>query len=92
MYHYIEDKVFLKDMKYLCSNIINQLVQLINNDSVMEVEAHLVGSGARNLITQNYNEPIDLDYNLLINDSEINIKNGRENQGIYPQAIQRHSQ
>ena len=46
MYHYIEDKVFLKDMKYLCSNIINQLVQLINNDSVMEVEAHLVGSGA----------------------------------------------
>ena len=34
MYHYIEDKVFLKDMKYLCSNIINQLVQLINNDSV----------------------------------------------------------
>ena len=78
MYHYIEDKVFLKDMKYLCSNIINQLVQLINNDSVMEVEAHLVGSGARNLITQNSNEPIDLDYNLLINNSEINIKNGRE--------------
>ena len=26
MYHYVEDKVFLKDMKYLCSNIINQLV------------------------------------------------------------------
>ena len=68
MYHYIEDKVFLKDMKYLCSNIINQLVQLINNDSVMEVEAHLVGSGARNLITQNSNEPIDLDYNLYIAD------------------------
>ena len=40
MYHYIEDKVFLKDMKYLCSNIINQLVQLINNDSLMEVKAH----------------------------------------------------
>lgn len=34
MYHYIRDKVFLKDMKYLCSNIINQLVQLINNDSL----------------------------------------------------------
>ena len=76
MYHYIEDKVFLKDMKYLCSNIINQLVQLINNDSVMEVEAHLVGSGARNLITQNSDESIDLDYNSLINDSEININNG----------------
>ena len=78
MYHYIEDKVFLKDMKYLCSNIINQLVQLINNDSLMEVEAHLVGSGAKNLITQNSNEPIDLDYNLMIIDSEININNCRE--------------
>ena len=70
MYHYIEDKVFLKDMKYLCSNIINQLVQLINNDSLMEVKAHLVGSGAKNLITQNSNEPIDLDYNLMIIHSE----------------------
>lgn len=65
-------------MKNVCSNIINQLVQLIKNDSVMEVEAHLVGSGARNLITQNSNEPIDLDYNLLIIDSEINTNNGRE--------------
>lgn len=72
MYHYVEDKEFLKKMKYLCSDIINQLVQLINNDSVMEVEAHLVGSGARNLITQNSNEPIDLDYNLVIIDSDIN--------------------
>ena len=78
MYHYVEDKVFLKDMKCLCSNIINQLVQLINNDSLMKVEAHLVGSGAKNLITQNSNEPIDLDYNLMIIDSEININNCRE--------------
>lgn len=66
MYHYIEDKDFLKRMKSLCSDIINQLVQSINNDSVMTVEAHLVGSGARNLITQNAKEPIDLDYNLCI--------------------------
>ena len=42
----------------------------------MEVEAHLVGSGAKNLITQNSNEPIDLDYNLMIIHSEIN--SGRE--------------
>ena len=79
MYHYIEDKVFLKNMKYLCSNIINQLVQLINNDSVMEVEAHLVGSGVRNLITQNSNEPIDLDYNLYIADfGDFSSSNERE--------------
>lgn len=66
MYHYIEDKTFLKRMRSLCSDMINQLVQSINNDSVMTVEAHLVGSGARNLITQNANEPIDLDYNLCV--------------------------
>lgn len=47
MYHYIKDKDFLKRMKRLCSDIINQLVQSINNDSVMTVEAHLVDSGAK---------------------------------------------
>lgn len=66
MIHYIEDKTFHKRMKSLCSDIVNQLVQSINNDSLMTVEAHLVGSGARNLITQNANEPIDLDYNLCV--------------------------
>ena len=66
MYHYIADKEFLKQMKSLCSDIVNQLVQSINNVSMLTVEAHLVGSGARNLITQNANEPIDLDYNLCV--------------------------
>ena len=47
MYDWIEDKEFLKRMKGLCSNIINELVQNINNDDVMLVEAHLVGSGAK---------------------------------------------
>ena len=51
MYHWIEDKEFLKRMRGLCSNIINELVQNINNDDVMLVEAHLVGSGAKNLET-----------------------------------------
>ena len=66
MYHYIDDKRFLKKMKSLCSQTVNQLVQSINNDSLMRVEAHLVGSGAKNLITQNANEPIDLDYNICV--------------------------
>ena len=66
MYHYINDKEFLKRMKSLCADIVNQLVQSINNDSVMTVEAHLIGSGAKNLITQNAKEPIDLDYNLCV--------------------------
>ena len=70
MYHYITDKDFLKRMRGVCSGIINQLVQRINNDSVMTVEAHLVGSGAKNLETQNEGNPIDLDYNLCILSSE----------------------
>lgn len=66
MYHYIEDKDFLKRMRGVCSGIINQLVQEINNDDVMTVEAQLVGSGAKHLETQNADEPIDLDYNISI--------------------------
>ena len=78
MYHYIEDKDFLKRMKAHCADIINQLVQAINSDSVMTVEAHMVGSGARNLITQNANEPIDLDYNICILECfEMRFNDGR---------------
>ena len=78
MYHYIEDKEFLGKMKNLCSDIMNQLKQQINNDSVMQVDIHLVGSGAKNLITQNANEPIDLDYNLCILKCRgIDINDGR---------------
>ena len=77
MYHYVEDKDFLKQMKEVCSSIINQLVQQINRDGKMEVKANLVGSGAKNLITQNEHLPIDLDYNLEIIDSgSFNINNG----------------
>jgi hypothetical protein len=68
MYQYVEDKEFLRKMKSLCGDIINQLVQSINNDEVMTVEAHLVGSGAKNLITQNAKEPVDLDDNLCVLD------------------------
>lgn len=66
MYHYIQDKEFLKRLRGACGDIVNQLVQSINNDSVMTVKACLVGSGAKNLITQNEDEAIDLDYNLCI--------------------------
>ena len=68
-YYWIEDKTFLSSVKSCCSDIVNQLVQSINQEGVMEVKQHLVGSGAKNLITQNADEPIDLDYNLKIIDS-----------------------
>lgn len=66
MYHWIDDKEFLKRMRRECSNLINELVQFINSGDYLRVEAQLVGSGGRNLITQNNDEPIDLDYNLNI--------------------------
>lgn len=79
MYHYIQDKEFLKLLKATCHDIINQLVQSINNDSVMTVKACLIGSGAKNLITQNENEPIDLDYNLcIVSTKSISILDCRE--------------
>ena len=79
MYHYIQDKDFRKRLKSTCSDIVNQLVQSINKGSVMTVKACLVGSGAQNLITQNANNPIDLDYNICIIGTEsISINDGRE--------------
>ena len=66
MYHWIEDKQFLGRMRALCSDIVNQLVQAVNREGALSVRQHLVGSGAKNLITQNANHPVDLDYNLEI--------------------------
>ncbi len=78
MYHWIEDKQFLGMMRGLCSGIVNQLVQAINNDGAIFVRQHLVGSGAKNLITQNTNQPIDLDYNLeIVECSEFSINDCR---------------
>lgn len=73
MYKFIENKNFLHDMRRFCSDIVNQLVQTINNEGFLTVQAHLIGSGAKNLITQNGNEPIDLDYNLVVINSEWDI-------------------
>lgn len=77
MYHWIDDKDFLKRMHGVCSNLINELVQYINSEGYLTVEAHLVGSGERNLLTQNNNEPIDVDYNLNIIEIDGNIKDGK---------------
>lgn len=78
MYHWIEDKAFLGRMKGLCSDLVNQLVQAINREGLLEVKQHLVGSGAKNLITQNASRPIDLDYNLeILRGNGIRINDGR---------------
>jgi len=77
MYDWITDKAFLSRMKTLCSDLVNQLVQSINASGEMEVRAYLVGSGARNMFTQNGNNPVDLDYNLEVIDCD-DFKRGRE--------------
>lgn len=66
MYHWIEDKEFLGRMRRECSDVVNRLVQNINNRDYLEVEMQMVGSGAKNLETQNTNQPIDFDYNINI--------------------------
>ncbi len=73
MFHYVEDKEFLKRMKMICSDIVNRLVQAINREEEMTVRAYLVGSGAKNLMMQNENEAVDLDYNLEVVETQRNI-------------------
>lgn len=43
MYHWIEDKDFLKRMKTECSDVVNRLIQSINNDDYLQVDMHMVG-------------------------------------------------
>ena len=69
MYHWVEDKEFLKRSYSLCADLVNQLVQkLKSNDIVAEVRT--VGSKGRNMVTQNANEKIDFDFNLVIEDAD----------------------
>lgn len=78
MYDYIRDKEFLSKMKTCCADITNQLVQRINKEGLLKVEAHLVGSGAKKLITQNSQEPVDLDYNLVLLQYKLRIDKIKE--------------
>lgn len=66
MYDYMEDKIFVKRMKNLCSGIMQELCHTLKEEYDIGSNFYLVGSGARNLILQNNSNPIDLDYNLEI--------------------------
>ncbi|SHJ50640.1 hypothetical protein [Pseudobutyrivibrio xylanivorans] len=65
MYHYVEDKVFLHESYSICADLVNQLVQHLKHYDI-ESRMTLVGSGKRNMVTQNGNEPIDYDFNLIL--------------------------
>ena len=64
MYNYVTDKKFISKMKGLCGDIMQNLCHQLKEDYDIGATFYMVGSGARNLIMQNGNEPIDLDYNL----------------------------
>lgn len=66
MFKYVTDKDFISKMKGLCGDIMQDLCHCLKEDYDIGATFYLVGSGARNLITQNANEPVDLDYNLEI--------------------------
>lgn len=65
MYEYVEDKQFLKRAQNCCSDIMKQLEESLREQG-MNTQFFLVGSGAKNMITQNGDGDIDFDYNLNI--------------------------
>lgn len=66
MYHYLDDKEFLHKMRALSGGIMQLLCHYLKEDYDIGANFYLVGSGAKNLIMQNKNNPVDLDYNLEI--------------------------
>lgn len=66
MYKYVEDKEFLFRAKNSCSEDMKALEVLLREEYEINSQFFLVGSGAKNMLTQNANEGIDFDYNLNI--------------------------
>lgn len=69
MYAYVEDKAFLKRAQNCCSELMHELEDELREKGINS-QFFLVGSGARNMVTQNEEEAIDFDYNLNIIDCE----------------------
>lgn len=65
MYRYITNRIF-KPYRSFASDKMNQVKQMLKSEYDLDSGFYLVGSGAKNLVTQNETEPFDLDYNLEI--------------------------
>ena len=65
MYHYVEDKDFLKMAQKTCSGLMIELEDELRENGINS-QFFIVGSGARNMVTQNEEESIDFEYNLSI--------------------------
>ena len=66
MYHYVEDKEFLRIAQSDSSRRLKKVENLLRDEYEVNSQIFLVGSGGRNMVTQNENQPIDFDYNLNI--------------------------
>lgn len=66
MYHYFEDRDFLRHMRSESGAIMQELCHQLKEEHGIGANFCMVGSGAKNLVTQNAGNPIDLDYNLEI--------------------------
>ncbi|WP_027727679.1 hypothetical protein [Treponema sp. C6A8] len=65
MFKFVNAKT-VKPYKNYCSDILNQLKNILQNKYGIDCDFYLIGSGAKNLVTQNEQESYDLDYNCVI--------------------------
>lgn len=70
MYRYADLKR-VQTYHQFCSTKLNQLKQYFYNEFGIETKVKLIGSGSKDLVTQNNNLPFDLDYNFEIQNRSI---------------------
>ena len=71
MYHYLINAKFRKILKGEGTKLSQALCHQLRIDYGIGANAQLVGSAKRNMITQNENGQVDMDYNLIIVKSSI---------------------
>lgn len=76
MFDYVTDTKYLRSIRSVCGEIMQDFCHILKEEYDIGANFYLIGSGGRNLITQNEDGPIDLDYNLEILRCE-NIKDCR---------------
>lgn len=63
MMHYVKNST-VKPYRSFSADKMNQVKQMLKAEYNLDSDFYLVGSGAKNLVTQNEKEPFDLDWNL----------------------------
>ena len=66
MYHYLTNADFRNKLKSEGTKLTQELCHQLKIDHGIGAIAQLVGSAKRNMITQNENGQVDMDYNLII--------------------------